>query len=379
MTGMILIDLQKAFDTMDHDILLQKLYAIGFSKHSVNWFQSYLINRTFLVNLGNIFSQPACVSSGVPQGSILGPLLFLIYINDMSQAAKCNLFLYTDDTCLVFQQKDINEIEKQLNKESESICDWFVDSKLSIHFGDGKTKSIFFSTKFKTEKVRKLNIKYGDIQIKQHSKVRYLGCMLDETMSGETMVLSVINKINNKLKFLYRKNRFITSTLRRLLCNALIQAHFDDTCSAWYPNLTKKLKIRIKTFQNKCIRFCLQLNKMTHISHKEFETLNWLPVSERFNRCINLIVFKNVNDQCPNFLKEVFQTAPKNNIQIRGSFPKLKCPFLKTNAGQMALSYIGPTIWSKTPDMLKRTKNLNTFKHDLKEHYLKELKNSNSR
>ena len=71
--------------------------------------------------------------------------------------------------------------------------------------------------------------------------------------------------------------------------------------------------------------------------------------------------------------------TPQNNIQTRGSFLKLKCPFRKTNAGQMALSYVGPTIWSKTPDTLKRTKNLNTFKHNLKEHYLKELKNSNSR
>ena len=113
MTGMILIDLQKAFDTIDHDILLQKLYAIGFSKHSVNWFRSYLINRTFLVNLGNAFSQPACVSSGVPQGSILGPLFFLVYINDMSQTVKCNRFVYADDTCLVCQHKVINEIEKQ--------------------------------------------------------------------------------------------------------------------------------------------------------------------------------------------------------------------------------------------------------------------------
>ena len=172
MTGMILIDLQKAFDTIDHDILLQKLYAIGFSKHSVNWFRSYLINRTFLVNLGNAFSQPACVSSGVPQGSILGPLLFLIYINDMSQAVKCNLFLYADDTCLVCQHKDINEIEKQLNKDFGSICDWFVDNKLSIHLDDDKTKSILFATHFKIKKVRKLNIRYGDIQIKQHSKVK---------------------------------------------------------------------------------------------------------------------------------------------------------------------------------------------------------------
>ena len=170
MTGMALIDLQKAFDTIDHDILLQKLYAIGFSKHSVNQFRSYFINRTFLVNLRNAFSQPACVSSGVPQGSILGPLLFLIYINDMSQAVKCNLFLHDDDACLVCQHKDRNEIEKQLNKDFESIYDWFADNKLSIHFGDGKTKSVLFAAKFKVKKVRKLNVKSGNIQIKQHSK-----------------------------------------------------------------------------------------------------------------------------------------------------------------------------------------------------------------
>ena len=106
---MILIDLQKAFDTIDHDIVLEKLYA---AKHSVTCFQSYLINRTFLVNLGNVNSQPPCVSSGEPQGSLLGSLLFLIYINDISQAVKRNHFLYAEDKCLVYQHKDINDIKK---------------------------------------------------------------------------------------------------------------------------------------------------------------------------------------------------------------------------------------------------------------------------
>ena len=163
-TGMILIDLQKAFDTIDHDILLQKLYVIGFSKHSVNWFRSYLINRRFSVNLGNVFPQSASVSSGVPQGSILGPLLSLIYINDMSQVVKWNVYLYADDTCLVCQHKDINEIEKQLNKDFESICDSFVDNKLSVHFVDDKTKSILLATKFNPKKIRELCMKYGDIK-----------------------------------------------------------------------------------------------------------------------------------------------------------------------------------------------------------------------
>ena len=90
---------------------MQKLNAIGFSKHNVNCFQSYLCNRSFLVNLGNNFSQSASVSCGVPQGSILGPFLFLICVNDMSQAVKCDIFLYADDTCLLCQPEAINEIE----------------------------------------------------------------------------------------------------------------------------------------------------------------------------------------------------------------------------------------------------------------------------
>ena len=105
MTGMILTDLQKAFDTIKHDILLKKLRIIGFSDHTVKWFQSYLSNRKFMANLENSFPEVSSISWGVPQGLILGPLLFLIYVNDMLMAVKCNFFLYADDTCLVSQSK----------------------------------------------------------------------------------------------------------------------------------------------------------------------------------------------------------------------------------------------------------------------------------
>ena len=91
------------------------------------------------------------------------------------------------------------------------------------------------------QKYKKLNIKYQDIKIKQHLQVTYLGCAMDGTMSGEPMALKVTNKINGKLKFLYQKNSFLTPGLRRVLCNALIQPHFDHVCSMWYPNLNVKL------------------------------------------------------------------------------------------------------------------------------------------
>ena len=191
----------------------------------------------------------------------------------MPKAVKCDIFLYVNDTCLVCQQKVINKIENQLNKNFCDISDWFVDNKLSMHFGEDKKKSGFFYSKSRRKNIKKLYIKYGDIQMKQHSKV-ILRSLLDETMSGEAITLNIVSKINNKLKFLYCKNSFLTPALRRLLRKALIQSNFDYARSAWYLNLTNKLKHRIQTNQNKCMRFCLQLDKLKNISHEKFDCLS---------------------------------------------------------------------------------------------------------
>ena len=219
---MILIDLQKAFDTIDHNILLLKMSSLGFSREAIDWYKSYLSCRKFHVNVHDKFSTSADLRCGIAQGSILGVLLFLLYINDMSQAVDCNLFLYADDTCLLFQHKDMERIKEELTKNLSNICDWFMDNKLSIHFGEDKTKSVLFSTKNRKRKIGTLDIQYGDVKIKQYSKVTYLGCELDERLLGVAVALKVINKINRRLKFLYRNYRYLIPYLKRPLCNALI-------------------------------------------------------------------------------------------------------------------------------------------------------------
>ena len=104
------------------------------------------------------------------------------------------------------------------------------------------------------------------------------------------MALKVINKINSRLRFLYRKNRFLSPPLRRLLCNSLIQHHFDYACSAWHPNFNKRLKSKLQILQYKCIQFCLNLNNRAHIGQNEFEQINWLPVNDRFNLFFELFI-----------------------------------------------------------------------------------------
>ena len=132
---------------IDHQILLKKMKYLGFPKNTITWFKSYICERRFKISINTSYFNPSNLLCGVPQGSILGPLLFLLYINDLPQVIVSNSLLYADDICIVFQHK--SKIEKQLIRDFSSLCDWFVDNKLSIHFGQDKTKSILFGTKHK--------------------------------------------------------------------------------------------------------------------------------------------------------------------------------------------------------------------------------------
>ena len=191
------------------------------------------------------------------------------------------------------------------------------------------------------------------------------------------MALSVLNKVNAKLKFLYRKNRFLTPALRRLLCNALIQPHFDYACPAWYPNLNKALKQKLQTAQNKCIRFCLLLGNREHLGIDKFEQINWLNTNDRFEQCIGVSAFKFFNKQCPSYMSDIFSPVTTNSrVSTRRSYLKLSQPFRKTTQGQNSLSYIGPSVWNKLPEIIKNCNNTNTFKHNVKRYYFNEIKTS---
>ena len=164
----------------------------------------------------------------------------------MPQAVSCELRLYADDTCPVCIGKDIKMIEDQLNRDFSSLCEWFIDNKLSEDLGEQKTKSILFGTTKRIKNSRNLNIRYKDIKIKQYSKLTYLRCILSNNLSGEAMATKVLGMLNGRVKFLYRKQKFLSFSLPQLLCNALIQPNFDYACATWYPNLNKGFVRKIK-------------------------------------------------------------------------------------------------------------------------------------
>jgi hypothetical protein len=229
---MIVLDLQKAFDTVNHKILLSKLNAIGLSSNSVNWFESYLTGRTQVVDINGTYSSSKNITCGVPQGSILGPLLFLIYVNDMVSAVTCKLLLYADDSALMVSHSDVSIIQERLSQELEAVGSWLVDNKLSLHLG--KTESILFGSKRQLGRHSELSIRCGDTDIAAKSEIKYLGLDLDQSLSSESTGNKVVKKVNSRLKFLYRKGNCLDLYTKKLLVSALIQCHYDYGCSVWY-------------------------------------------------------------------------------------------------------------------------------------------------
>ena len=223
--------IQKVFDTINYEILLKKLEAIGFSDLCVQLFRLCLCEQIHFIEIENQLSDYGKLSCGVPEGYILGPLMFLIYVNDVAHVSGCKL------KPLFICRWLVSCTNIEMPKKLKIFCDWLVDNKLSIHFGESKTKSILFASEREIKSARKVNVKFKNI--KQHSQVTYLCCVLDETLPWEPMALKALNKVNGKLKFVYRKNKYLTPTLRRMLCNAIIRPYFGHDCSAWYPNFNE--------------------------------------------------------------------------------------------------------------------------------------------
>ena len=191
-TGMVLIDLQKAFDTVDYTILTTKLNAIGIDDSAGSWFKSYLTGRKQVVKINERLSTAGNITCGVPQGSILGPLLFNIYVNDMITSVNCDLFLYANDSTLLVSGKNPAVIQNTLSIELNAIRGWLEENKLSIHLG--KTESILIASKIRLARTDSLKISCGSVDIESKSKITYLGLTFDNDMCFSSMGNSVIKK-----------------------------------------------------------------------------------------------------------------------------------------------------------------------------------------
>ena len=369
-TGALLLDLQKAFDTVNHSILLSKFQAMGMNKSTVTWFKSYLSQRKQFVDISGTRSPEGVISCGVPQGSILGPLMFLVYVNDMNSATSCKLFLYADDSVLVTTGKDLTEIERTLSSELQNIQVWLEINKLSLHLG--KTESIVFGSKQKLKRGAKIQVKCKDTTIVNKDKIKYLGITLDQDMSGVSQGNSVIQKINGNLKFLYRKCFFLSQREKKMVCSALLQASFDYGCNIWYRGLKSILKKKLQTAQNKMMRFILGFGSRHHISAKDFTDLDILNLAGRMDYLTVAHFYDIYHGTAPSYLRNAIRVADVHSHNTRNSSLNFMVPAVKSQ-GKLEFMFNGIKVWNALPDEVKLSYSKPIFKRKVKSHFLYEM------
>lgn len=359
--GMVLLDLQKAFDTVNHHILLSKMKALGMDPLGVKWLASYLTDRDQRVEVNGTMSEAKPIGCGVPQGSILGPLLFLLYINDMRDACSCKLFLYADDSALLIAHKDLGTLQRRLGEELSNVSIWLADNRLSLHLG--KTESILFGSKPRLKKAPGLRVELGTKVIEAKKAIKYLGCMLDDSLGGEEMALQVVGKVNARTKLLSRKANLLDRDSLRLLANSLVQPHFDYASMAWYGGLTEGLKQKLQVSQNKLVRVVMDLGPRDHVGRSQLQELNWLPVEARVTQLRLAMVHRIINDRAPNYLTNYFsRVGEAHSHRTRASRANLHSVRCKRKIGQCSFAFQGSQAWNNLPLDIKEASNQNNFK-----------------
>ena len=362
----IFLDLAKAFDTVDHDILLKKLEVYGIRGNCLKLFESYLKDRYQFVKLDNEKSTISLIEYGVPQGSILGPLLFLLYINDLPSATNLFVKLYADDTFLCAQNKDIKLLENEVNIELNKIYDWMSSNKLTLNIS--KSKYMIITNKRKTEPVA---IKINNTELEQCSTYKYLGVMFDKDLNWKPHIEYICGKISRSVGGLAMlRHRTCISVLREVY-NALINSYVKYGIIAW-GNASDSTLQPLKILLNKVVRIMtfapygpLDLKPIYH--ELEFLNLNETFLFER-----GKFMFKSKNDLLPTTIANYFDIAPQqeHSYNLRRRQNNINRFRSNTIAGEKSIQNEGEKLWQNLPPYLKDLESLQTFKKYYKSYLL---------
>lgn len=373
----VFLDFRRAFETIDRGFLLSKLEQLGLRNTVLKWFTSYLSDRTQIVKYKNAMSTVLAVNHGVPQGTILGPLLFLIYINDIVRVANVSrIELFADDTMLYVSGDNVDDLQRSLNRDLDLIYEWLCDNKLSVNVS--KCKFCLFGKKSKLSTVNKsdLTVMINNNKIVGSKEIKYLGVILDSELKFHAHAEYCMRKFSRKIGFIARVGKHLSMYTKRILYNSLAAPHLEF-CSTLLFNMPNFIIDEFQRIQNKGMRIIIGCNRYAPVSNM-LACTNFLTVKQKivFNSLV--FIFKIRNRLLPGYVCDKTKTfSSVHGYDTRNKYDFIVSDRPNSNIVAGSLFYRGLLDFNDLPERIKSCTNLELFRRHLRAYIVDQVQVKN--
>ena len=370
----IYIDLRKAFDTVDHKILLKKMHHYGIRGTVNTWFKSYLENRKQYVSVNGVDSQTKVICTGVPQGSVLGPLLFLLYVNDIAKAVRntsVKIMLFADDTNVFIQGPNIRMVKKVAEQVMTHLTNWFKNNKLTLNVD--KTQFSIFKSGNKNIPADCEMLNFNGNVVRRVEQALYLGAMLDEKLNWKTHVTTLITKLVKYASSFKLISKMIPKKCKRQLYFAYVYSQIQYAIEVYGHTAKQNIK-KIQVLQNRILKILYSKDWYTSTDtlHKE---LDLLKVEDIFKLKVVHFTFQQRKGLLPNIFDSYFSKNENVHDHRTRQSHKLHLPRTQGKIGQKTMKVLGVNLYNGLPENITSSETVKNFRKKTKKFFISKYDN----